>query len=124
MTFWRTTHVVLAWATVFATGLAGLWCLWSARSRSSASAVAKTAKAALLWVAFGGVFVQLSVGAALVGTSGVEAPAFHVFYGVCAALAIAVLYGYRHQLGARRDLMFGLGSLFVMGLLIRAHFLG
>lgn len=113
------THTALAWVVVFANGVVGAWCLVAL-----ARPVLDTAA---LWasvtVAYSLVFAQIAVGAAVLANLGTQAPSFHVFYGVCAALAVAVLYGYRHQLGRQRRLMFGLGSLFIMGLAIRAMFL-
>ncbi len=111
---------MLAWVVVIFNGAAGCWALASMRF--------PRLEAKPLWWFIGAayllVFVELTAGVVLLQTSGVEAPSFHVFYGVCAALSIAVLYGYRHQLRNRRLLFFGLGSLFIMGLAIRAMFLG
>lgn len=101
-------------------GAVGLWALVALRLR-------RLDLPALWWstaVAYGLVFVEIVVGVVRLQTSGVEAPAFHVLYGVSAAFTIAVLHGYRRQLQARRLLVFGLGSLFIMGLAIRAMFLG
>ena len=113
-------HTALAWAVVISNGIAGGWALVALQ--------AHRLDAKPLWwftgFAYVLVFVQIVAGVVLLQTSEIEAPAFHVFYGVCAALSVAVLYGYRHQLKNKRLLLFGLGSLFIMGLSIRAMFLG
>lgn len=112
-------HVVLAWVVVLTNGAVGLWCLL-AIARPAAD---NRALWVGVWVAYCSVLAQVALGVAVLANLDIEAPSFHVFYGVCAALAVAVLYGYRHQLGRQRQLMFGLGSLFIMGLAIRAMFL-
>ncbi len=50
-------------------------------------------------------------------------PDFHAFYGFVAIIAVAIIYSYRSQMQHRRYLLYGLGSLFVMGLAIRAMIL-
>ncbi|WP_428118147.1 hypothetical protein [Candidatus Poriferisodalis sp.] len=39
-------------------------------------------------------------------------------------MAVAIAYAYRQQLSHRRYELFGFGALFIMGLAIRAMFLG
>ena len=58
---------------------------------------------------------------ALVTHAGVvPLPEFHAFYGFVAIIAIAIIYSYRFQMKHRLYLLYGFGSLFVMGLAIRA----
>ena len=64
--------------------------------------------------------VQVTLGAIMVGSYDVPLPEFHAFYGFVALASVGIIYSYRHQLAHRRYLLFGLGSLFVMGLGIRA----
>ena len=117
---WSTVHTALGWAMVLSNGAAGLWALgairWHALRHRS------------LWWLLGGawvlVFIQLTAGVVLMRVAAVDAPAFHVFYGVCCAVAVAFVIGYRQQLEHRRYELFGLGALFIMGLAIRAMFLG
>ncbi|MFM2182113.1 MAG: hypothetical protein RJB61_407, partial [Actinomycetota bacterium] len=45
---------------------------------------------------------------------------FHAFYGFVGLIAISIIYSYRAQMRHRLYLLYGLGSLFVMGLGIRA----
>ena len=115
-----TVHTALGWALVLSNGAAGLWALgarrWEALRHRS------------LWWFLGGawalVFVQLTAGVVLMQAAAVDAPAFHVFYGACCAVAVLFVYAYRQQLEHRRFELFGLGALFIMGLAIRAMFLG
>ena len=115
-----TVHTALGWALVLSNGAAGLWALgairWEALRHRS------------LWWFLGAawalVFVQLTAGVILMRVAAVEAPAFHVFYGACCAVAVVFVYAYRQQLEHRRYELFGLGALFIMGLAIRAMFLG
>ena len=117
---WGAVHLVLGWGVVVSNGLAGLWALGGARW-------AAWRHRSLWWLvgaAWAGVFVQLTVGVVLMQVGDVEAPAFHVFYGVCCAAAVMFVFAYRQQLAHRRYELFGLGSLFIMGLALRAMFLG
>lgn len=118
--WWSSAHLVLGWVVVSSNGLAGLWALgakrWAALRHRSLWWLVTAA-----WV---GVFVQLTAGVILMRVGDVEAPAFHVFYGVCCAAAVMFVFAYRQQLSHRRYELFGLGALFIMGLAIRAMFLG
>jgi hypothetical protein len=66
------------------------------------------------------VFVQVTVGVILVNKYKYNFPKFHAFYGFVAIIAIAIVYSYRVQMKHRLYLLYGLGSLFIMGLGIRA----
>ncbi|WP_420444463.1 hypothetical protein [Candidatus Poriferisodalis sp.] len=115
-----TVHTALGWALVLSNGAAGLWALGAIRW--------ETLRHRSLWWFLGAawvlVFVQLTAGVVLMRVAAVEAPAFHVFYGACCAVAVVFVYAYRQQLEHRRYELFGLGALFIMGLAIRAMFLG
>jgi hypothetical protein len=69
------------------------------------------------------VFIQVGLGAALVGVEDMPAPQFHTFYGFLMIIAIGIIYSYRNQMRDRIYLLYGLGGLFVMGLGIRAMLL-
>jgi hypothetical protein len=109
-------HTVLAWVVTIVNGLAGAWALTAhfveaARDRS-------------LWI-FVGVaqvllFVQVALGVARLQQLEGEPPEFHTFYGFLTLIGVAILYGYRTQLNDYRYLLYGGGSLFIMGLAIRA----
>lgn len=49
-------------------------------------------------------------------------PRFHMFYGFVAFVTVGLLYQYRSSMkgNGRRELLYGLGGLFIMGLAIRA----
>jgi hypothetical protein len=112
-------HEAWAWVTVVANGLTGLWALGAHR-------LAPLRARALWWstaVAQVSMFVQVVLGVLVVTVEDVEAPEFHMFYGFIAILAIGLIYSYRAQAAQWRYLLYGFGSLFVMGLGIRAMFL-
>jgi len=50
---------------------------------------------------------------------GAEASQIHTFYGFLTLVAITILYGYRGQIGDKRYLLYGLGGLFLWGLVVR-----
>jgi hypothetical protein len=68
--------------------------------------------------------VQVLLGVIMVSGQGLEAPPFHMFYGFVALIAVAILYSYRFQIRAWQYLLYGFGSLFLMGLGIRAMLVG
>jgi hypothetical protein len=68
--------------------------------------------------------VQVMLGVIMVAGQGLEAPPFHMFYGFVALIAVAILYSYRFQIRAWQYLLYGFGSLFLMGLGIRAVLVG
>jgi hypothetical protein len=105
-------HSVLGWALVVANAAAGVWALgaqWlqGLRIRS------------LWWfIAFAQslLFAQAIVGVVLYAAIDGPAPRIHMFYGFLTLVAVAILYGYRVPMGQRRYVLYGLGSLFIMGL--------
>lgn len=112
----RNIHEGWSWVVIIGNGLAGLWALaanWWEPLRTRA-----------LWWFIGlvqfTVFVQVALGALLVSRYKVPLPEFHAFYGFVGIIAIAIIYSYRFQMKHRLYLLYGLGSLFVMGLGIRA----
>lgn len=70
------------------------------------------------------VFVQVILGVVLVNKYKFEFPKFHAFYGFVAIIAVAIIYSYRFQMKHRLYLLYGFGSLFIMGLGIRAMLVG
>ncbi|HEV3225260.1 MAG TPA: hypothetical protein VGZ52_00425 [Acidimicrobiales bacterium] len=100
-------------------GLAGLWALgahWLPALRSRA----------LWWFTVlveVAIFVQAGLGVALVNVEKIDPPQFHLFYGFVAIIAVGILYSYKTTSPWVRDrmyLVYGFGSLFLMGLGIRA----
>jgi hypothetical protein len=73
------------------------------------------------------IFVQVGLGVALVNAEHLDPPQFHMFYGFVAVIAVGILYSYRttsEWVQQRIYLVYGLGSLFLMGLGIRALLVG
>lgn len=109
-------HTVMAWVVVIANGLAGVW--------SVTAHLVERARHRSLWtfvaVAQALLFVEVALGVARLQQLEGEAPEFHTFYGFLTLIAVAILYGYRMQLNHVRYLLYGGGSLFIMGLSIRA----
>ena len=116
----RDFHTNWAWFMIIGNGLAGLWSL-------AAHKVVSLRSRALWWfigIAEFSVFIQVALGVALVNKYKLEFPQFHAFYGFVAIMAIAIIYSYRNQLKGKLYLLYGGGSLFLMGLGIRALLVG
>lgn len=113
-------HEAWAWVVIIGNGLAGLWALGAHKYTSL--------RGRALWWFTGlvqlSVFVQVTLGVALVSGQGMVAPQFHMFYGFVALIAIAIIYSYRLQIAQYRYLLYGGGGLFLMGLGIRAMLVG
>jgi hypothetical protein len=109
-------HDALSWVVVGSNAVAGGWAL-------AAQWIDSLRLRALWWtvaVAQGMLFVQAIVGVVLYSGIDGPAPRIHMFYGFLTLVAVALLYGYRIPLGDRRYLLYGLGSLFIMGLSLQA----
>ncbi len=109
-------HKNWAWFVVIGNGLAGAWALganWWTPLRTRA----------LWWfiaIAELTVFVQVTLGVILVNKDKLVFPKFHAFYGFVAIISVAIIYSYKSQMRHRLYLLYGFGSLFIMGLGIRA----
>ena len=119
----RDLHVGFAWVMILGNGLAGVWALgahWLPALRTRA----------LWWyvvVAEVTIFVQVAMGVGLVAGEGIDPPQFHLFYGFVAIIAVGILYSYRSTspwVRQHQFVVYGLGSLFLMGLGIRALLVG
>lgn len=64
--------------------------------------------------------VQVLVGVWLIAVQHRAARDFHAFYGFGTVIAAAIIYSYRPQLKHVKYLLYGLGSLFLMGMALRA----
>jgi hypothetical protein len=116
----RGAHEWFAWVVVVLNGLAGAWAL-AAHRRPEAR------HRALWWftgVAQVAIAVQVVLGVVLLNTEDVEAPQFHMFYGFVALATVGIIYSYRQQLQPHLYLLYGFGGLFLMGLALRAMFIG
>jgi len=118
----RAIHEWLAWFLVVSNGAVGAWALaayWIPRLRVAA-----------IWWATGvaqlSTFAIAIVGTLMVTEDGVELDQFHALYGFTAILAVGILYSYRSSpfIKGKQHLLYGCGSLFIMGLGIRNFFLG
>lgn len=112
----RQAHADLSWVVVLTNAAVGLWAL-AAHHREELRGPA-------LWratlVAELTIFVQVSLGVALVALQDRDVAQFHAFYGFVAIATVGIVYSYRQQLAAHRYLLYGFGGLFLMGLAIRA----
>jgi len=114
------SHLVLAWVVVIGNGLAGVWALlanWYEPARLRALWWFTAAVEILI-------VVQVALGVALNSQSDVELDQFHMFYGFVALASVGIVYSYRQQMKDQIYLLYGGGGLFLMGLGIRAMFLG
>ncbi len=113
-------HQSFAWVVIISNGLAGLWVL-------AANWIEALRTRAMWWfviIAELTIFVQVAMGVGMVAGQGLQAPKFHMFYGFVAIIAVGIIYSYRQQMEKHRYLLYGLGSLFIMGLGIRALLVG
>ncbi len=106
----------MAWFAVISTGIAGLWALVS----NYVPAVRKRPLWWLVAVAQASMVVQVVLGVILLSGFDKEAHERHVFYGFLTLISIGIIYAYRQQMEHKLYLLYGLGTLFVMGLGIRA----
>lgn len=111
-------HDLLAWVVVVGNGAAGAWALtahWIEALRARA-----------LWWFTGAaqvlIFVQAGIGVGMVAGQDMETTDTHMFYGFLGIVAVGILYSYRQmrQMQPHRYLLYGFGSLFIMGLGIQA----
>lgn len=109
-------HKDWGWVMTLTNAAVGLWAL-------AAHRWAKVRHRALWWsigVAELTVFVQAILGAIVVNRYDIEVPQMHALYGFSAIIAVGIIYSYRNQLRHRLYLLYGCGSLFIMGLGFRA----
>jgi hypothetical protein len=110
----RDAHVVTAWLLIGANAAAGTWCLLAHRY--------ERLRGRLVWaaviVAQALAFVQAVWGALLSQQDGVVLDDMHALYGFSAIVAAMILYSYRTSpfVRGKEHLLYGFGSLFIMGL--------
>lgn len=115
-------HRYLAWFLVFSNAAAGVWAL-------AAHSVPALRVRLFWWVV---IIAQLSafaiavVGVLIVNRYGIELDQFHALYGFSCIVTVGILYSYRGSLFVKDKmyLLYGFGSLFIMGLGLRAMYLG
>jgi hypothetical protein len=114
-------HEGLAWFLVLSNAAVGAWAL-------AAQQVVALRVRVLWWaiaVAQTSTFAIAIVGVLMVNRYGVELDPFHALYGFSTIVAVGILYSYRGSpfIADKVHLLYGAGSLFIMGLGIRAMYL-
>lgn len=113
-------HTSFSWVVIISNAAAGLWALAAHRYT--------VARHHSLWWFTGAaqmtVLVQVVFGVILVNNYGYPLPQFHAFYGFLGIVAAGIIYSYRVQMRHRLYLLYGVGELFIMGLSIRALWIG
>jgi hypothetical protein len=115
-------HDTLAWFLVLSNAAVGAWAL--------AAQWVPSLRVKVMWWAI--IAAELSafaiavVGVLIVNRYDIELDSFHALYGFSTIVAVGILYSYRGSPFVKDKLymMYGLGSLFIMGLGIRAMYLG
>ena len=112
----RAFHGWWGYVAIVVNGLVGLAALLAWRVRS--------ARGRWLWIATiaaeSAMMLQVLVGVILIASKDYTVPRFHMFYGFLAFLTVGLAYQYRNQMRGRREMLYGLAGLFLMGLGIRA----
>jgi hypothetical protein len=112
----RQFHSWWGYVAIVANGLVGLAALLAWRLTK--------ARGQWLWtatiVAEAAMMLQVLVGVILIASKDYTVPRFHMFYGFLAFLTVGLAYQYRGQMRGRREMLYGLVGLFIMGLGIRA----
>ncbi len=115
-------HRALAWFLIVSNAVVGVWAL--------VAHAAPALRVRLLWwatvVAQLSTFVIAVVGVVMLDRYGLELDQFHALYGFSCIVAVGILYSYRGSPFVKDKvyLLYGLGSLFIMGLGIRAMYIG
>jgi hypothetical protein len=110
-------HEILAWVLVGTNAAAGAWALaahqwprWRGRALWVALIIAQLTT-----------FAQAISGSILIARYDIEPARLHALYGFSAVIAVGILYSYRTSswMKGKEYLLYGLGSLFIMGLGLR-----
>jgi intracellular septation protein A len=113
----RDAHLVNAWLVIGGSALVGVWCLAAHRWPVVAGRPVWIGVIVVQVL----VFVQAILGALLAKTEDVEIDDMHMLYGVSAIVAVGIMYSYRNSgfMKGKELVLYGLGSLFIMGLGLR-----
>jgi hypothetical protein len=113
----RDLHYVNGWTLIVANAAVGVWCLAAYRWPRLGGAPMWGAVIVAQLLAFS----QAVTGAVWSRREGVVLNDMHALYGFSAIVAVAIMYSYRNSgfLKGREALLYGFGSLFVMGLGLR-----
>ena len=116
-----TWHEAISWVLIAANAVAGAWALAAHRHPAL--------RGWPLWIAVAvaqsTTFAQAVTGTILMARDDLEPGRLHALYGFSAVIAVGILYSYRTSpfMRGREHLLYGLGSLFIMGLGLRELFL-
>ena len=118
----RELHHLVAWLMMLSNGALGLWFV-GAQYRSALR------HRTMWWAVVPAqtiVILQAILGAVLASQPGIVLNDMHALYGFSAIVAVGILYSYRTSpfIRDRQYVLYGVGSLFIMGLGIRNLFLG
>lgn len=122
MTTLHSVHEITAWFLIASNALVGVWALLAQQF--------PVVRHRVLWWTTGlahvSTLVVAGIGALIVNQQNIELDSFHALYGFSTIFAVAILYSYRTSpfISDKLHLLYGCGSLFIMGLGIRALFLG
>jgi hypothetical protein len=115
-------HEITGWVLIVTNALVGVWCLaayqwpgWRGRAVWVGVVIAQLTT-----------FVQAVIGTVLSRQDGVVLDDMHALYGFSAIIAVMIMYGYRTSpfMKGKELVLYGFGSLFVMGLGLRNLVLG
>jgi hypothetical protein len=110
-------HEVTAWVLIVANAAVGAWCLAAHRLT--------VLRGPVLWgsvvVAQFSILVQAVLGTLLARRDDAVLDDMHALYGFSAVIAVVIMYSYRGSpfMKGKELLLYGFGSLFVMGLGLR-----
>lgn len=110
-------HEINAWLLIGLNAAAGAWCIAAFQFPKLRS----TAMWIFVAIAQLTTFSQAVIGALLANRDDVELDDMHALYGFSAIIAVGIMYSYRTSPGMKGKelLLYGGGSLFVMGLGLR-----
>ena len=122
MTGLHDLHEITGWVLITTNAIVGVWCLaayrwsgWRGRPVWVGVVIAQLTT-----------FVQAAIGTVLSRQDGVVLDDMHALYGFSAIIAVMIMYGYRTSpfMKGKELVLYGFGSLFVMGLGLRNLVLG
>ncbi len=114
----RSIHHANAWVLTVSNALVGVWAL--------AAHFAPRLRHRSIWVgviiAESVIVVQTILGVIIQNSENLD-PDRHQLYGFSAFISIGLIYAYRNDMKDRVHLLYGLGSIWIMGLGLRAIYL-
>jgi len=114
----RSVHHANAWILTLSNAFVGVWAL--------AAHFAPKLRRRSIWVgvilAETTIVVQTILGVVIQNSENLD-PDRHQLYGFSAFISIGLIYAYRNEMKDRIHLLYGLGSIWIMGLGLRAIYL-